>query len=787
MIAPSPAPKRKRRLVWPWVLVGLLVFIIVAVGLAWWLVPPWLERVATERVTSTLRNKLDQPVTVGEVEMDLPTVVFRDLVVGDPEAPIVRLDEVTVTLDRDALWSGRAEPVDARVRGGMITGERDTLTALAKRLRRRAPTEEPERKGRVRLVPERLSIRGLGLDVWQGDRDQPQRHIEATIRLAATPAEGKASVTLQQLRVDDPAVGSVRAASVKTELVLPKTEGGGRTLRFPLAVEVEGVGTQLTPEIAVAGVDGHITVADILASEIAVDLEGGFSDRDDSDALVHLWSVTGRLRRDLSEGQLEIAMDAFELGRVPEVLARLPLVDSQAATVGGRIALVFGAGLAQVEGRVRVDGVNVAHPLLARDTVRDVGFDLELAAEIDPKKPRLVLHHANIERRNVQLRLSGEILHPSERSDRRYQLHAEVAPTPCQQVLEAIPAAMVPSLQGFSMGGTFSLGIDVDVDFADLDALVLNGGVGLAGCTVEQRPARAAAERLARGFTHRVTMRDGRLRAVHLYSGSSGYTPLSQISPHMVQAVLTTEDGGFWRHKGFLPSQFRTALRRNLEAGRVRLGASTITMQMVKNVLLSHERTLARKLQEMILTWYVETALSKERIMEIYLNIVELGPGIYGVTRASQHYFGKHPAHLTPPEAVYLALMLPSPVRRHSNYCRGKLSSSFEVKVARILRIMNERRRLDDLEYEIWKEVPVEFDLRERRDSGSCLGEINALMEASEGQRALTGLLARPGDGVFHEGGGPSGDLSVVGDSDLDPANADAPGTPAMDDRLGEP
>ncbi len=784
MIAPSPAPKPARRRIWPWVLAGLLLFVVLAVGLTWWLVPPWLERLATEQLTTRLQDKLEQPVSVGSVEVELPRVVLRDLVVGDPQAPLVRIDHVEVQLDRDALWSGRAEPVDARVRGGAVTGEREQLMAMARRLRKRPPSSDPERRGRIRLVPKHLSIRGLVLDVWQGDRAEPDRHLQARLALTSTPAQGKASVTLEQLRVDDPSIPSVRAASVHTELILPKTETG-RTVRFPLSVELKGVGTQLTPQIAVAGVDGRVTIADALLSEITVDLEGGFSDRDDGEATPRLWSLAGRVRRDLSEGQLEVSMDAFELGRVPQVLARLPLVDSEAATVGGRVALVFGSGLARVEGQVRVDGLNVSHSLLARDTVRDVGFDLDLAAEIDPNKPRVILHHAHVQRHGVELRLDGEVLHPTERRERRYQLHAEVSPTSCQQVLEAIPTAMVPSLQGFELGGNFSLGIDVDVEFADLDALTLAGGVGLANCRVLERPPRAGAERLANGFTHRVTMRDGRLRAVHLYSGSSSFTPLSSISRHMVQAVLTTEDGGFWRHKGFLPSQFRTALRRNLEAGRVRLGASTITMQMVKNVLLSHERTLARKLQEMILTWYVETALTKERIMEIYLNIVELGPGIYGVTRAADHYFGKRPADLTPPEAVYLALMLPSPVRRHAQYCRGSLSRSFEVKVARILRIMNERNRLDDLDYEIWSDTPIAFDLRERGDSGSCLGEIAALMEANEGQRALTGLLGGPDDRGYLDGGGPPGDLSVVNDQ-ADPSNLDAPGTPAMDDRGGE-
>jgi membrane peptidoglycan carboxypeptidase len=173
----------------------------------------------------------------------------------------------------------------------------------------------------------------------------------------------------------------------------------------------------------------------------------------------------------------------------------------------------------------------------------------------------------------------------------------------------------------------------------------------------------------------------------------------------MVAAVMTTEDGGFWKHKGFITSQFQAALRRNLEAGKIRLGASTITMQMVKNVLLSHERTLSRKLQEMFLTWYVEQSLTKQRIMEIYLNVIEFGPGVYGVTRAAQHYYGKLPLDLTPPEAAYLALMLPSPVRRHVNYCEGGLTPVFQAKMKRLLAIMHNKGRLDPETYEMWKEA----------------------------------------------------------------------------------
>jgi membrane peptidoglycan carboxypeptidase len=236
-------------------------------------------------------------------------------------------------------------------------------------------------------------------------------------------------------------------------------------------------------------------------------------------------------------------------------------------------------------------------------------------------------------------------------------------------------------------------------------------------------------------------MRDGAQRTVDLREGSPTYTALDQISPYMIAAVLTTEDGGFWRHRGFITSQFPAALRRNLEAGKIRLGASTITMQMVKNVLLSHERTLSRKLQEMILTWHVEQTLSKERIMEVYLNVIEFGPGVYGITRAASHYFGKTPAELTPPEAAYLALMLPSPVRRHVHYCEGGLSPAFQAKLRRLLGIMHSRGRLDPETHEQWKEGTITFDPTDLGSKRACLGEIQRLLAASEQQRSVSGLL----------------------------------------------
>jgi hypothetical protein len=435
---------------------------------------------------------------------------------------------------------------------------------------------------------------------------------------------------------------------------------------------------------------------------------------------------------------------------------------------------------------VALAGVNVSHELLARTVVRDVGFDLQFEAELDPSRSRLEIHSARLHHKGVVLEIDGDLAHPPEREGRSYRVHARVPSLACQKVLDAFPAELVPSLQGFALDGDFDLDLSVDIDFAKLDDLSIDGKVGIWSCIVRRVPARESAARLASGFTHRVTMRDGRERMVRLAPGSGSFTALGQISPHMVAAVLTTEDGGFYSHRGFLPEQLEEALRRNLKAGRVRLGASTITMQMVKNVLLSHERTLSRKLQEMFLTWTVERSLTKDRIMEIYLNVVELAPGIYGVTQAAQHYFGKHPKELNPLEAAYLALMLPSPVRRHAHYCRGEISERFDIKLRRILRIMHGRKRISDDEYEQWKEGELVFDLRERPSQEDCLAEIRQLTAAAGRQRALSGLLSGRGSTAPVEDT-PTGPVEVtIPDrlpslDDFDPAEADAPGRPAME------
>ena len=133
-------------------------------------------------------------------------------------------------------------------------------------------------------------------------------------------------------------------------------------------------------------------------------------------------------------------------------------------------------------------------------------------------------------------------------------------------------------------------------------------------------------------------------------------------------------------------------------------------MQMVKNVLLSQEKTLSRKLQELFLVWYLEQELPKERILELYFNAIEFGPRIYGIGRAAQHYFGKRPSELTPLEAAFFSSILPSPKRRYIQYCHGAPLPPWDRYVRRILAKVHERGRITDEEYATAQAQKLVFD-----------------------------------------------------------------------------
>jgi membrane peptidoglycan carboxypeptidase len=153
------------------------------------------------------------------------------------------------------------------------------------------------------------------------------------------------------------------------------------------------------------------------------------------------------------------------------------------------------------------------------------------------------------------------------------------------------------------------------------------------------------------------------MRTIYVGSANPYFTPLEQISPFLRNCILTTEDPSFFYHRGFVTEAFRQSIAKNIRTGKFKRGASTISMQLMKNVFLSREKTMSRKLEEIVLVYILENnrIVSKERMYEVYLNIIEWGPNVYGIGEAARFYFQKSPDKLTLSESMFLATLVPSP------------------------------------------------------------------------------------------------------------------------------
>ncbi len=181
------------------------------------------------------------------------------------------------------------------------------------------------------------------------------------------------------------------------------------------------------------------------------------------------------------------------------------------------------------------------------------------------------------------------------------------------------------------------------------------------------------------------------------------WVSLSHISPYLMKAVIIAEDDKFWSHKGFDLDAIQKALEKDLEKGKFKFGGSTISKQLVKNLYLTPSKNPLRKAKEAIITWRLEKALNKRRILELYLNVVEWGEGVFGIEVAAQHYYGKPASALSPQEAARLAAVLPNPRRYRPNG-----SSKYVEKRANIIYDIMVKRGIVVPEYEdVIKESPI--------------------------------------------------------------------------------
>jgi monofunctional biosynthetic peptidoglycan transglycosylase len=188
------------------------------------------------------------------------------------------------------------------------------------------------------------------------------------------------------------------------------------------------------------------------------------------------------------------------------------------------------------------------------------------------------------------------------------------------------------------------------------------------------------------------------------------WIPFSSVPRAVVGAILVSEDSAFYSHAGYDPAQIREALKVDLAEGRFARGASTITQQVVKNVFLTRNKSIWRKIKELIWAVALEKTLRKSRILEIYLNVAELGQGLYGIAPAAHYYFDRSASDLGAKEGAFLAMLLPSPKKYSVSFRERRLTPFAKRSVDRILRRMAQAGYVTEEEAQSLAYSPMSFE-----------------------------------------------------------------------------
>jgi len=334
-------------------------------------------------------------------------------------------------------------------------------------------------------------------------------------------------------------------------------------------------------------------------------------------------------------------------------------------------------------GRVELQGVGFEHVKIARIPVADIqaSSDFGILWRPSSRQARLRLKGLSGGHAHADVDVTIDRIGPEP----AVKLAVQLPEQPCDDVLRDIPSALVPRLQGARLEGNLSFDLTADVDFANPDAFRFDLDGDWSTCHALSLGDVIDVERLNGRFTQRI-WEGSEPTDIRVGPGTPGYVSMDALPDYVWQAAIATEDMAFFKHQGFRTTLMTRAIRLNLKRGRYVYGGSTISQQLVKNLFLSREKTLSRKLEEAFITWHMERTLSKRRILELYLNCIEYGPGIYGIRKAAYTYFGVHPSRLTPLEAAFIMGLKPDPKSGYNVYRRRVVRSWWLSKLEHILR-----------------------------------------------------------------------------------------------------
>jgi transglycosylase-like protein len=622
---------------------------------------------------------------IGTVDAGLTgTIRLSDVAFGD----LVVAEAIEASVALDSLLAGTLRADELRVAGPRVAIQVDAdgdsdLARLARRLLGHATGNSGTRSGRLRRIvvsSGTLSAQVAGIGELAADG------------VELVPDAGGVRVITGPVRIHGRAgplgveLGFARSAA---ELTLPR-------LRFGRVLAVGGSG-EIAPEGpgASGSVNQRVQVRNVtvgrLAGGGALELRATIDDQ----------GIPRPIAIDVQPRAQAIAVrgDRIPLGAFAALAPHGVTLEAAHAT--GSVAVRHDAARLLLEVDGTLDGVALDHRVLA---ATPVPLAAAVRASITVSPEAVAVSRATVELGAAHWTASGWWRRGDPASG---QLDLALAPAACGDLLAALPAELRGPLDGMVLDGSFGGHVRLAVDLA----APAGEGVGLTtsitdSCRTEAEPPTADVTRLAAPADQ--VFADG--SHARIGKGEPGWAALAQLPAHVAGAFVSAEDARFYDHPGFDLTQIARSLEIDLREHRLARGGSTISQQLVKNAFLSARRSFDRKLQEAILTWRLEARLDKQQILERYLNIIELGPRVHGLTAAAKHWFDVAPRDLSVRQAAFLAALTSEPTSMGRRVRRaGGLDPDSAARVDIVLRAMRRDGVLGAEQLEAAKATTLRF------------------------------------------------------------------------------
>ncbi|MCK9466459.1 MAG: transglycosylase domain-containing protein [Thiopseudomonas sp.] len=371
------------------------------------------------------------------------------------------------------------------------------------------------------------------------------------------------------------------------------------------------------------------------------------------------------------------------------IILSLPQPKDMAGNFSARVQFRANSEIAKLAVDAEFTDFAIYHPMISQEMISNINATARFSLDYSFSEDNAKIDDLRLSSGPVVVNGNVELLNVRSYPILKFKLHSKNLL--CSDIPKAFPAGILPSIRELRIeGGSMNPEISGNIPLKNPIALTLSES-GFSGCSITSvaphEPERLNESDYTFTYTRYTTLADG----ITVGPGTKSYIPLSQIPPYVLAAMYLTEDKRFFDHGPLRISFIERAMRLNLKEKRYVYGGSTISQQLTKNLFLDRNKNLARKLEEAFIAWRLETVVSKTRIFELYVNMIEFGPDIYGIKQAALFYFDKKPIELTPLQGAYLASLKVAPSKGGSFY-KGGFSTKkwWNKRMKYILKILAE-------------------------------------------------------------------------------------------------